>query len=63
MKLLNFLFTTLMSCLIIITMLVAVVIAMYLLKIILTELFDGYGLEDFVKWMKNYGWNVLKKKD
>lgn len=63
MKILNFLFTTLMSCLIIIAMLVAVVIALYLLKILLTELFDGYGTEEFITWLKNTGQNVVKKKE
>ena len=62
MIILNFLFKTLMGCLIIIAMLLAVVIAMYMLKIMLTELFDGYGVEEFVLWLKNYGQNVAKKK-
>ena len=64
MRLLNFLFTTLMSCLLIIAMLVAVVIALYLLKILLTELFDQKGVDDFVLWLRqNIGQIVATKKE
>ena len=63
MNLISFLFNSLMGCLLFISMFVAIVIALYLLKILLTELFDGYGTEEFIKWLKNIGQNVVKKKE
>lgn len=62
MIILNFLFKTLMGCLIIIAMLLAVVIALYMLKIMLTELFDGKGVDEFVLWLKDTGTKLTSQK-
>ena len=64
MKLINFLFTTLLGSILIVSLLVALAIALYLLKIILEELYDNDGMEQFSKWLKDIGTKTksLKKK-
>lgn len=64
MKLLNFIFNTLLGSILIISLLVALVIAMYLLKLMLEELFDSDGIEEFKQWLNDCGTKVksLKKK-
>lgn len=64
MKLINFIFNTLLGSILIVSLLVALAIALYLLKIILEELFDSDGMEQFSKWLKDIGTKTkfLKKK-
>ena len=63
MKVLEFLFTTLMGVILITALLVATTIALYMLKILLTELFDGKGVDDFIEWLKNYYGKIVQKKN
>lgn len=62
MRLINLLFNTLIGSMLIVSLLVALVIAMYLLKLMLEELFDCDGIEEFKKWLINCGKIVQKKK-
>ena len=63
MVVLEFLFTTLLGVILITSLLVATTIALYMLKILLSELFDGKGVNDFVLWLKKkYGTIAAKKK-
>lgn len=63
MLILKTLFYTLLSSLLVIALLSSLAIALYLLKILLEELFDNDGVERLTKWIKNIGAIVLKKKD
>ena len=64
MKVISFLLTTIISCLLIVAILMVLVFAIYMLKILLEELFDGKGVDDFILWLKkNFGKTVQKKNE
>lgn len=63
MRLLTFMFNTLLGCILFTGIFTILVIALYILKIALEEIFDEKGIERFIKWVKNFGASVLKKKE
>lgn len=62
MKIVTFLFNTLLSCILIVSLLIILVIAMYLLKVTLEELFGQNGIKELISKWKKCGLNVAKKK-
>lgn len=63
MKVISFLVTTIASCLLILALLMVLVFTIYMLKILLTELFDGKGVDDFVCWVKKFFGKTVQKKN
>lgn len=62
MVIVKFMFNTLMSCILIVSILIILVIAMYLLKVMLQELFDSNGVKELLTKWKSCGLNVPNKK-
>ena len=63
MTLLSTLVNAIIVSILVTALLVSLVVVMYLLKIMLTELFDGYGVKEFIEWLqKNIGATALKKR-